>query len=99
MTWKITITAPTGDISATLQISSAEGKVYGSMSGKAGTGPMEDIVMTDKKLAWSTKIQKPMPMSLKFDGRIDGDTISGSVKFGIFASGTFAGERAALPTT
>jgi hypothetical protein len=36
-----------------------------------------------------------MPMKLKFQGIIDGDVMSGTVKFGIFASGTFSGTRGA----
>jgi hypothetical protein len=93
ITWNITITAPTGNFDATLQVSCENGKIAGDMTGKKGSGPMQDIVMTDSKLTWATKIQKPMPMSLKFVGDINGDTICGTVKFGIFASGTFEGQK------
>jgi hypothetical protein len=34
-----------------------------------------------------------MPMTLKFSGTVDGDKMSGKVKFGMFASGSFSGTR------
>lgn len=89
--WTIQITAPTGNFAATLRI---EG-VTGEMAGKAGSGPMQDLRQGAGTIAWTTQIERPMPMKLKFDGVIAGDHMSGSVKFGIFAKGTFAGSRAA----
>lgn len=91
--WTIVISSPTGDIRATLNLSDADGVVSGEMTGKNGSGPMLDLVSKDDVLNWSTKIDRPMPMTLKFKGQIDGDTLSGSVKFGMFASGSFTGER------
>lgn len=80
-----------GEFDAALAIVGAQGE----MSGKSGTGPMEQLNIGDGTLAWSFKIDKPMPMTLKFDGAHDGTTLSGKVKFGMFASGTFTGTRAA----
>lgn len=89
--WEIEITAPTGNFRATLRITDAGGE----MSGKNGKGPMLDLVQQGDTLRWATLIEKPMPMKMKFDGTVDGDALSGTVKFGIFAKGTFAGTRAA----
>lgn len=89
--WAITITAPTGEIKATLRLD-ADAQT-GEMSGKNGSGPMMDLECAGDALSWSTKIEKPMPMTLKFKGTRADDAISGSVKFGIFASGTFRGAR------
>ncbi|MEM1375145.1 MAG: hypothetical protein AAGF78_12275 [Pseudomonadota bacterium] len=92
-TWKIRIFAPTGDFGATLEV----GEDGGTMGGKNGSGPMVGLEASDTKMRWTTKIEKPMPMKLSFDGDIAGDTITGTVKFGVFASGTFEGHRVAQP--
>ncbi len=91
--WDIAIEAPTGSINATLKIDTSFAPIKGHMNGKGGSGPMEKLVFDGGKIAWSTKIQKPMPMTLSFRGNIEDDTITGNVKFGIFASGTFLGTQ------
>ncbi|KMW60613.1 hypothetical protein AIOL_000777 [Candidatus Rhodobacter oscarellae] len=93
--WSITIQAPMGEIRATLAMDLAA--QTGEMSGKNGSGPMTDLVSDGDALSWSTKIEKPMPMTLKFKGTRDGDAMAGKVKFGVFASGTFSGERMPTP--
>lgn len=89
----IIIDAPTGKIDAKISLQSTNCVWTGEMSGKAGTGPMMDIKVDGTSVSWTTKIERPMPMKLKFRGVRDGDEISGSVKFGVFASGTFTGTR------
>lgn len=92
--WAIVIDAPTGKTKATIAVSLVDGVWQGEMTGKNGTGPMLDVVAEGNRLSWTTKIERPMPMKLKFKGMSDGDSISGSVKFGMFASGDFTGVRA-----
>ena len=89
--WDILISAPTGTFKATLEVMGASDDASGKMSAKGGTGEMENLRVSDEKMSWATKIEKPMPMKLGFDGQISDDTVSGKVKFGIFASGTFTG--------
>lgn len=93
--WTITITAPTGSFDASLHVTDVDGVPSGEMSGKNGTGPMLDLKLDAETISWATKVERPMPMKLKFQGTHDGDVITGTVKFGLFASGTFSGTRAA----
>ncbi len=90
-TWTLTIDAPMGKIPATLTLS-ADGQ-SGEMSGKSGSGPVGDLTNSGGTLSWTTKIDRPMPMTLTFKGARDGDQLSGKVKFGLFASGSFEGTR------
>lgn len=92
--WNITIKAPTGEFDATLTLGDEGGVPVGEMAGKNGKGPMQDLELSPAAIAWSTKVERPMPMKLKFQGTLDGDTMSGTVKFGLFASGTFSGAKA-----
>lgn len=91
--WAIVISAPTGDIKATLSLSEENGFPVGEMAGKSGVGPMRDLKFDETNISWSTKIERPMPMKLTFRGERKGDVLSGEVKFGIFASGTFVGSK------
>ena len=92
--WNINITAPTGDFDATLHIREEDGAPVGEMGGRKSKGPMHELKLDDTTIAWNTKIERPMPMKLSFRGEHDGNVMSGTVKFGIFASGTFTGTRA-----
>lgn len=91
--WNITIKAPTGDFDATLTIFEEGGVSTGEMAGKYDKGSVQDLELSESAIAWSTKVERPVPMKLKFRGNLCGDTISGTVKFGLFASGTFDGAR------
>jgi hypothetical protein len=92
--WNITITAPTGAFDATLNIRDEGDGPTGEMNGKNSTGPMQNLTLGPSTIAWATKIERPMPMKLTFKGDHDGEVLSGTVKFGMFASGTFTGTRA-----
>jgi hypothetical protein len=35
-----------------------------------------------------------MPITLEFDGKVDGDQLNGNVKLGAFGTSTFSGARA-----
>lgn len=90
--WDIKIAAPTGDFRATLEVDQTEPKPTGTMNGQGGSGPMLDLIINDTKISWATKIEKPIPMTLKFSGTIEGHSITGKVKFGMFATGSFEGK-------
>ncbi len=91
--WDIVISSPLGETRARLDFEDAGGRLVGRMTGKGGDGPMEDARIDGDRLAWSCRIQKPAPMTLKFDGERQGGTMAGKIKFGLFASGTFTAQR------
>jgi len=39
-------------------------------------------------------VTSPMPITLEFDGKLDGGNIAGSVKLGAFGSSSFSGTPA-----
>ncbi|MGR3503625.1 hypothetical protein [Pseudaestuariivita sp.] len=87
----ITISSPLGETPARITWDASSGE----MRGKGGSGPMEALSHTGDALSFKVAIDRPMPMTMKFAGTIDGDAVSGTVKFGPIAKGTFAGTRAA----
>ena len=45
------------------------------------------------QLSWKVSISDPMPLTLEFNGTVDGDEVTGSVTLGNFGSSSFSGAR------
>ena len=56
--------------------------------------PIQDGAINGDDASWSVNITSPMPMTLQFNGTVDGDAMSGSVKLGMFGEAKFTGARA-----
>ena len=92
--WNITIKTPMGDQNATLTLKEEGGALTGEMSGAAGTSPIENGKVEGDTLSWDAKVTNPMPITLSFTGKAEGDSISGNVKLGAFGTSTFSGAAA-----
>jgi hypothetical protein len=68
----ITIDANTGSFAATLELRVAADEPDGEMSRKNGKGPMLDMQPNENAISWATKVERLMPMKLKFKGIIHG---------------------------
>jgi hypothetical protein len=44
-------------------------------------------------VSWKVNITDPMPMTLEFNGTINGDEVSGGVVLGSFGTSSFSGTR------
>jgi hypothetical protein len=92
--WKITVQTPMGPQDSTLNLTSEGSALKGSqVAPNGGSADIEDGSITGDEVSWNARITKPIPMTISFSGTIDGDTISGKVKFGMLGSGTFAGAK------
>ena len=94
-TWRLTVNTPMGTQESTLVIAASGGALTGTQSAGSGEGrPIDEGTVEGNDIAWKSSINRPMPMTLAFSGTIEGDTISGSVKLGMFGSASFSGVRA-----
>lgn len=91
--WKITTKTPMGPQEGTLDLSVDGDVLKGSMGGTQGSVDIENGKIEGDQLSWSAKIPTP-PITLEFSATVDGDTMTGDVKFGAFGNGTFKGSRA-----
>lgn len=91
--WKITTKTPMGPQEGTLNLSVDGDVLKGSMDGAQGSVDIENGKIEAGRLSWSAQIPSP-PITLEFSAAVDGDSITGDVKFGAFGSGTFEGSRA-----
>ncbi len=92
-TWKTTINSPMGAQQGTLTVVTSGDTFTGKMDGAQGSQDVSGKVDGDT-LTFSAAITTPMPMTLEFTAKVEGDTMSGSVKAGAFGSFPLTGTRA-----
>jgi hypothetical protein len=94
-TWKLVVNTPMGAQESTLVVQTSGSTLTGTQSAGHGDGrPIDAGTVDGNDIAWKATITKPMQMTLEFSGTVDGDTLSGSVKLGMFGSAKFTGARA-----
>ncbi|MEM9495134.1 MAG: hypothetical protein AAGA09_03960 [Pseudomonadota bacterium] len=92
-TYAITMKTPMGDQTGTLTLKQEGDALTGEMSAQGNSTALENGKVEGDKLTWEAKITTPMPMTLEFDGQLEGDAINGNVKLGAFGMSTFTAAR------
>lgn len=91
--WKITINTPMGAQVVDAEITTSGDTFTGTTKGQMGSQDVSGKVAGDT-LTWSTAITSPMPMTLEFEAKVDGDAMTGNVKLGAFGNAPLNGVRA-----
>jgi hypothetical protein len=91
--WKITINTPMGAQEVTAAITTSGDTFTGKTAGRMGDQEISGKVAGDT-LTWSSDITQPMPMTLEFEAKVDGDKMTGNVKLGAFGNAPLSGVRA-----
>jgi len=90
--WKITINTPMGAQTVNANIKTNGDTFTGTTEGQMGTQEVSGKVDGDT-LTWSANITNPMPMTLEFMAKVEGDKMNGNVKLGMFGNAPLTGER------
>ncbi len=93
-TWNITVNSPMGAQPSTLTLAADGATLTGTQSAQGNTQPIANGKVDGDTVTWSNSITTPFPMTLEFTGKVEGDTLNGSVKAGAFGSFPFTGGRA-----
>jgi carbon-monoxide dehydrogenase large subunit len=93
--WKMTLATPLGPQSFTGRLAtSADGRVITGTLYSGNLDPASFEGTADgNHLIWDLKVTKPVKVTLNYDVLIDGDTLTGKVKMGIFGKAKLTGER------
>jgi hypothetical protein len=92
--WNLTMQSPMGAREVKAELTSSGNDLSGQFSGAQGSAPVKGTVNGDD-VNFAASVQSPMgQLELTFAGKVEGDSMSGSVQFGSFGSGTFSGTRA-----
>jgi hypothetical protein len=92
--WKLVLETPMGPQEAQLTVRSTSDTAFdGVMSGASGQQTFEGAI-EGEMLTWQTDITSPMPLTLEFNVTVNGDTMNGSAKLGMFGTAPVTGARA-----
>jgi hypothetical protein len=93
-TWKITLQTPMGEQSSTIELVSDGTGLTGTQSGNNESGAIYDGSVEGDTATWKVNITRPMPLTVTFNATVEGDSISGTAKAGMFPKSKFVGTRA-----
>ena len=92
--WKLVLETPMGPQEAQLNVKATSDATFdGVMSGPSGEQTFAGAI-EGETLVWQTDITSPMPLTLEFNVTVDGDTMNGGVKLGMFGNAPVTGTRA-----
>lgn len=90
--WNVTLSTPMGPQSFQADLKTEGEILTGSMHSPLGAMDIAGTAQGDM-LTWSVDLDKPMPITVDFNVAVDGDTMRGSAKLGMFGSGDVTGSR------
>ena len=100
-TWSFTIESPDKKRSGTMEFTSEEGEVSGSIEGEdftPGGGPLDGIVIDGNAVSFTNEIDfEGQRLTLEFDINMQGESFDGTVSVGNFGSFPITGQRTAKP--
>ena len=91
--WNLVAETPMGERRATLSLKADGRTLTGSQMADGSTAEIFDGTVNGNQLSWKVSISDPMPLTLEFNGTVDGDEVTGSVTLGNFGSSSFSGTR------
>ena len=93
-TWNLTLETPMGERRSTLTLVTAGGALTGTQEAEGNTTDIAEGSVSGNTVSWKVSVTNPMPLTLTFNGSVDGDAISGTADTGMFGSFPFEGTRA-----
>jgi hypothetical protein len=91
--WELTLQSPMGPQVMTAQIVRSSDTFSGTVS-SAEMG-VQDISgdVAGNTLTWTLSLTKPMSIKLGFEATVEGETLTGRVKLGMFGKAALTGKR------
>jgi len=93
-TWNLTMETPMGERRSTLTLSTAGGTLTGKQEAEGNTTDIAEGTANGNDVSWKVSITNPMPLTLTFNGTVDGNNLNGTADTGMFGSFPFQGTRA-----
>jgi hypothetical protein len=93
-TWNLTLETPMGERRSVLTLSTAGGTLTGQQEAEGNTTDIAEGTVSGNNVSWKVSITNPMPLTLTFNGTVEGNALTGSADTGMFGSFPFQGTRA-----
>ncbi len=89
------VNSPLGEQKSVLTVNdNGDGTWSGTNTGDQGALDIYEGKVDGNTLTWKSDMKVPMPMTLECNATIDGDTLTGGVKAGMFGTFPMSGTRA-----
>ena len=92
-TFEVSVKTPMGDQGGTFTVVVDGDSFSGSLNGGMGSMDVAGGTVSGSTLSWKMDMKVPMPMTLDCTATVDGDTMTGDVKAGVFGSMPLTGKR------
>ena len=92
--WNITMSTPLGERQATLALQSSGATLTGTQGADGDSAEIFDGTVNGGDVAWKVSITNPMPLTLEFTGKVEGDIIAGEMTINPMGSFPFKVVRA-----
>jgi hypothetical protein len=93
-TWNLTMQTPMGVRTSKLTLATSGGALTGTQEAEGNTTDIADGTVNGNEVSWKVSITNPMPLTLTFNGTVDGNSLNGNADTGMFGSFPFEGTRA-----
>ncbi len=93
-TWQITVQSPMGPQASTVELVSDGSALTGTQRGGDEATAIYEGKVDGDTATWKVDITRPMKLTVTFTATVQGDSISGTAKAGMFPKATFEGSRA-----
>jgi imidazolonepropionase-like amidohydrolase len=93
--WNVTTQSPQGTMQGVLTLTQNGDSFDGSMTSDFGTLQIRDGQIDGRSISWTVRITNgpPQPLTVTYEGQVDGDRISGRVTAGEFGTFPFSAQR------
>jgi len=92
-TWNVKMETPMGTREAVLALDASGGSLHGKMEAPDGTIDIYDGAVSGNNLSWKANVTSPMTLTLEFSAIVEGDSMTGTVKLGMFGDAPLSGTR------
>lgn len=103
-TWELTMTTPQGPNTVEVNVTQTGEAITGELISPLGNAPFKGTFIKDVLSVTASVDMQGTPLAIVFDGKLTGETLAGTVKFGDFGEAPWTGKRkpagaAAAPAT
>jgi hypothetical protein len=91
--WDVTIDTLIGKMEVVFDITEQDGVIHGTARSDAETVDFLDAAADGNRLTWSQAVTTPMRLTLKFEVTVEGDSMTGTSKAGMFPASKVYGSR------
>ena len=92
--WNITMSTPLGERRATLDLATSGATLTGTQGAEGESTEIFDGTVSGGDITWKVSITNPMPLTLEFAGKVEGDIMTGEMTINPMGSFPFKGVRA-----